>query len=258
MSMKKGDFMSKQLEAKVAVVTGGSSGIGLAIARRFRDEGAHVFITGRRADELEKARASLGAGVTAVQGDVSKSEDVDRLYATVRSERGKVDIVVTNAGIVEQAHLPDATVAHYEKTFDVNVRGTLLTVQKALPLLADGGAIVLVSSCMNVKGYPGHGVYNATKAAIRSFARTWAAELKDRGIRVNCLSPGPIDTPIIELQTGSEEAAAEFRRMASGMVPLGRLGRPEEIASAALFLASSESSFATGIDLVIDGGMTQL
>lgn len=250
--------MSKQLEAKVAVVTGGSSGIGLAIARRFRDEGAHVFITGRRADELEKARASLGAGVTAVQGDVSKSEDVDRLYATVRSERGKVDIVVTNAGIIEHVSLPDATAAHYEKTFDVNVRGTLLTVQKALPLLADGGVIVLVSSCLNVKGYPGHGVYSATKAAIRSFARTWAAELKDRGVRVNCLSPGPIDTPIIELTTGSEEAAAEYRRTAVGMVPLGRLGRPEEIASAALFLASSESSFATGIDLVIDGGMTQL
>lgn len=250
--------MSKQLEGKVAVVTGGSSGIGLAIARRFRDEGAHVCITGRRADELEKARMSLGAGVTAVQGDVSRSEDVDRLYATVRSERGKVDIVVANAGIVDQANLSDATQAHYEKTFDVNVRGTFLTAQKALPLLTDGGAIVLVSSCMSVKGYPGHSVYNATKAAARSFARTWAAELKDRGIRVNCLSPGPIDTPIIELQTGTEEAAAAFRRMAAGMVPLGRLGRPEEIASAALFLASSESSFATGIDLVIDGGMTQL
>ena len=250
--------MSKQLEGKVAIVTGGSSGIGLAIARRFRDEGAHVFITGRRADELEKARAALGAEVIAVQGDVSKSEDVDRLYATARTERGKVDIVVTNAGIVEQAPLSDATAAHYEKTFDVNVRGTLLTVQKALPLLTEGGAIVLVSSCMNVKGYAGHGVYNATKAAVRSFARTWAAELKDRGIRVNCLSPGPIDTPIIELQTGTEDAAAEFRRMAAKMVPLGRLGRAEEIASAALFLASSESSFATGIDLVIDGGMTQL
>ncbi|WP_434425928.1 SDR family NAD(P)-dependent oxidoreductase [Nannocystis pusilla] len=250
--------MSKQLEGKVAIVTGGSSGIGLAIARRFRDEGAHVFITGRRADELETARAALGADVRAVQGDVSNSEDVDRLYATARSERGRVDIVVTNAGIVEQAPLSDATAAHYEKMFDVNVRGTLLTVQKALPLLAEGGAIVLVSSCMNVKGYAGHSAYNATKAAVRSFARTWAAELKDRGIRVNCLSPGPIDTPIIELQTGSEDAAAEFRRTAARMVPLGRLGRPTEIASAALFLASSESSFATGIDLVIDGGMTQL
>lgn len=249
--------MSK-LEGKVAVVTGGSSGIGLAIARRFIDEGAHVFITGRRAEELEKARALLGAGVTAVRGDVAKSADLDRLYATVKAERGKVDVVIANAGIIERASLVDATEAHYERTFDVNVRGTFLTVQKALPLLSDGGAIVLVSSCLHMKGLAGQSIYNASKAAVRSFARTWAAELKERGVRVNCASPGPIDTPIIESQTPTEEAADELRRGAAAIVPLGRLGRPEEIASAVLYLASSESSYATGIDVVLDGGLTQL
>lgn len=249
--------MSK-LDGKIAVVTGGSSGIGLAIAQKFVEEGAYVFITGRRLAELEKAVAAIGKNVTAVQSDVAKLEDLDRLYEQVKAEKGALDIIVANAGIAEFAPLGEITVEHYDKIFDINVRGVLFTTQKALPLLKDGGAIVVVASVVQYLGFPGASVYSATKAAVRSFVRTWAAELKGRGIRVNSLSPGPIDTPILDGQYKSQEEADATKAGLAQMVPLGRLGRSEEIAAAALFLASSDSSFSTGIDLLSDGGMADI
>ena len=249
--------MSK-LAGKVVVITGGSSGIGLATAKRFVEEGAYVFISGRRPSELEKAKAAIGRNVTTLQGDVASLEDLDRLYKTVRAEKGSVDIVVANAGFVEHAPLALATPEHFDKTFNINARGVFFTVQKAFPLLNDGGSVILISSGLHLKGFPAHSTYSATKAAVRSFARTWAAELKDKGIRVNTLSPGAVDTPIIDGQFASKEEADGAKAMFAQMTPLGRIGRAEEIASAAFFLASSESSFATGIDLVVDGGVTQL
>lgn len=246
------------LGGKTAVITGGSSGIGLATARRFAAEGAHIYIVGRRQAELEKARASLGKDVTAVQADVTSATDLDRLVHTVSSQSGAIDVIVACAGFVERATLSSASPEHFDKTFDLNARGTFFTVQKLLPLMRDGGSIVLLSSGMSCLGIPGYGAYAATKAAIRSFSRTWAAELKGRGIRVNTLSPGPVDTPMIDSGTKTKEQADAVRAMYVAMTPLGRLGRPEEIASAALFLASNESSFSTGIDVVADGGVTQL
>jgi NAD(P)-dependent dehydrogenase (short-subunit alcohol dehydrogenase family) len=249
--------MSK-LDGKVAVVTGGNSGIGLAIAQRFVAEGAHVYITGRRQGELDKAKALIGDGVTTVQGDATSAADLDRLMALVAKDRGIIDVVVTSAGLVENATLDAATPEHFDKTFDLNVRGTFFTVQKALPLMTQGGSIVLISSCMSTMGVPGHSTYAATKAAVRSFSRTWAAELKGRGIRVNTLSPGAIDTPIMDSQSDTKEGADAIRAQYASMTPMGRVGRPEEMAAAALFLASDDSSFSTGIDLVADGGLTQL
>jgi NAD(P)-dependent dehydrogenase (short-subunit alcohol dehydrogenase family) len=249
--------MSK-LNGKVAVVTGGSSGIGLAAAKKFVDEGAYVFIMGRRQSELDKAKAEIGRNVTAVQGDVANLGDLDRLYRTVRDEKGAVDIVVASAGLVERVLTKEATPEHFDKTFGINARGVYFTVQKALPLLRKGGSVVLVSSLLHLKGLPEHGTYAATKAAVRSFARTWATELKDRGIRVNTLSPGAVDTPIIDGQFKSKEEADGARAFFAGITPLGRIGRPEEMASAILFLASDDSSYATGIDLVADGGITQV
>lgn len=249
--------MSK-LDGKIAVVTGGSSGIGLAIAQKFVEEGAYVFITGRRQAELDKAVAAIGKNVTAVQSDVAKLEDLDRLYEQVKAEKGALDIIVANAGIAEFAPLADVTVEHYNKIFDINVRGVLFTTQKALPLLRDGGSIVVVASVVQYLGFPGASVYSATKAAVRSLVRTWAAELKGRGIRVNSLSPGPIDTPILDGQYKSKDEADATKAGLAQMVPLGRLGRSEEIAAAALFLASSDSSFSTGIDLLSDGGMADI
>jgi len=249
--------MSK-LNGKVAVITGGSSGIGLATAQRFVAEGAYVFITGRRQSELDKAKAAIGRNVTTVQGDVSNLADLDRLFAQVVAEKGVVDIVVASAGFVEHHTIDTATPEHFDKTFNINARGVFFTVQKALPLMTRGGAIVLVSSGLHLKGFPAHGTYSATKAALRSFARTWAAELKDRNIRVNTLSPGAIDTPIIDGQFETKEQADGARAMFAQMTPLGRIGRPEEMASAVLFLASDESSYSTGIDLIADGGITQL
>jgi NAD(P)-dependent dehydrogenase (short-subunit alcohol dehydrogenase family) len=249
--------MSK-LNGKVAVVTGGSSGIGLAAAKKFVDEGAYVFIMGRRQSEFDKARAEIGRNVTAVQGDVANLGDLDRLYRTVRDEKGAVDIVVASAGFVERVLTKEATPEHFDKTFGINARGVYFTVQKALPLLRKGGSVVLVSSLLHLKGLPEHGTYAATKAAVRSFARTWATELKDRGIRVNTLSPGAVDTPIIDGQFKSKEEADGARAFFAGITPLGRIGRPEEMASAILFLASDDSSYSTGIDLVADGGITQV
>lgn len=248
----------QKLAGKIAVITGGSSGIGLATAKLFVQEGAYVFITGRRQAELDKAKAEIGKNVTAVQGDVAELSDLDNLYAAVKSEKGALDIVVANAGIGEMVATKDATPEHYDKTFNVNARGSFFTVQKALPLLRNGGSIVLVSSVASVKGIPFYVTYSATKAAMRSFVRSWAADFKDRGIRVNTLSPGPIDTAIIESQGVSKEQADALKTQYAQMTTLGRMGRPEEMATAILFLASEDSSFITGIDLPADGGMTQV
>lgn len=249
--------MSK-LNGKIAVITGGSSGIGLATAKRFVEEGAYVFITGRRESELEKAKAEIGRNVTAVQGDVADLADLDRLYATVKKEKGALDIIVASAGFVERKLTEAVTPEHFDKTFAINARGLYFTVQKALPLLRKGGSIVLVSSGLHLKGLPEHGTYSATKAAVRSFGRTWAAEFKDRGIRVNTLSPGAIDTPIIDGQFKTKAEADGARDFFAQLTPLGRIGRAEEMAAAALFLASDDSSYSTGIDLVADGGITQV
>ena len=249
--------MSK-LNGKIAVITGGSSGIGLAAAKKFVEEGAYVFIVGRRQSELDKAKAEIGKNVTAIQADVANLDDLDRLYGRVRDERGAVDIVVASAGFVERVSTQDVTPAHFDKTFGINARGVYFTVQKALPLMRKGGSIVLVSSLLHLKGLPEHGTYAATKAALRSFVRTWAMELKDRGIRANTLSPGAIDTPIIDGQFKTSEEADGARAFFSSITPLGRIGRPEEMASAILFLASDDSSYSTGIDLVADGGTSQV
>ncbi len=248
----------KSLAGKIALVTGGSSGIGLATARRFVEEGAHVVITGRRESELTAAAALIGRNVTPVLGDVSRLEDLDRLFAVVKAQHGHLDIVFANAGAGTIAPLAVATERHFDQTFDVNVKGLFFTVQKALPLLKDGGSIVLNSSVSNVLGLPGFTAYAASKAAVRNFARGWALELKDRHIRVNCVSPGAIDTPALATTTGltpeqAEQAAAQF----TAQIPMGRRGRPEEIAAAVVFLASTESSYVTGIDLPVDGGMAQ-
>jgi NAD(P)-dependent dehydrogenase (short-subunit alcohol dehydrogenase family) len=249
--------MSK-LNGKIAVVTGGSSGIGLAAAKKFVEEGAHVFIVGRRQSELDKAKAEIGKNVTAIQADVANLDDLDRVYGRVRDEKGAVDIVVASAGFVERMLTQAVTSAHFDKTFAINARGVYFTVQKALPLMRKGGSIVLVSSGLHLKGLPEHGTYAATKAALRSFARTWAMEFKDRGIRVNTLSPGAIDTPIIDGQFKTRKEADGARAFFSSITPLGRIGRAEEMASAILFLASDDSSYSTGIDLVADGGITQV
>jgi len=249
--------MSK-LSGKVAVITGGSSGIGLAIAQRFVKEGAYVFIVGRRQSELDRAAKLIGGNVTAVQGDVANAADLDRLYQTVKETKGRVDVLVANSGVVDVKSIDDVTEEHFDKTFDINTKGLLFTVKKALPLMGKGGSIVLTASIASVKGMPGYGTYSATKAAVRSFARTWTIELKDRGIRVNTLSPGPIDTPIIDSQADSKYGADAVRASFAAVIPLGRIGKADEVAAAALFLASDESSFVAGIDLPVDGGMAQV
>jgi NAD(P)-dependent dehydrogenase (short-subunit alcohol dehydrogenase family) len=248
----------QRLDGKVAVITGGSSGIGLATAKRFVEEGAYVFITGRRQPELDKATTAIGKNVIAVRGDVAELEDLERLYRIVRETKNRIDIVFANAGFVEHQTLDKVTPEHFDRTFNTNVRGLLFTVQKALPLMKDGGSIILNASIVAVKGLAAHGVYGATKAAVRSFARTWTTELKDRGIRVNTLSPGATDTPIIDGQFASKEQADSARTNFAVATPMGRIGRPEELAAAALFLASDESSFITGIDLQVDGGLVQV
>lgn len=243
-----------KLDGKTAVITGGSSGIGLATAKTFVAEGAYVYITGLDAEELDRARAEIGGDVTAVQVDISRLEDLDRLWQQVKEGRGSVDVVVANAGRGEQATLAEATPEHFDRVFSVNARGTFFTVQKALPLLNDNGSIVLMASAGHLNGAATRTVYSATKAAIRSFARTWASELKDRRIRVNTVSPGPIDTPALDTQ----DDPAALRVSLAAMVPLRRLGRPEEIAAAVLFLAADDNRYTTGSDLVVDGGHTQV
>ena len=250
--------MANRLAGKVAVVTGGNSGIGLATAERFAAEGAKVFVTGRRREELDAAVRQIGHGAVGVQGDVSDLADLDRLFATVKAQAGRVDVLFANAGAGEFASLEQVTEAHFDRTFNVNVKGLVFTVQKALPLMPDGGAVVLNASIVSVKGMPTFGVYNATKAAVRSFARTWANELGPRKIRVNVVSPGPIETPAIERLTGSKGAAtAMFDQMAKG-IPLARPGQPDEIAKAVVFLASDDASYVNGVELFVDGGMVSV
>lgn len=240
-----------KLEGKVAVITAATSGMALATAKRFVEEGAYVFITGRRQDKLDEAIKIIGRNVTGVQGDAANLGDLDRLYETVKREKGRIDVLFASAGTGEFAPIGQVTEEHFDKTFDLNVRGTLFTVQKALPLFSDGGSIFLNGSIAGIKGMPAFGVYGASKAAVRSFARTWLVDLKDRKIRVNILSPGPIDTPALD------GIGADKSQLAT-MTPWGRLGRPEEIASAALFLASDDSSFVNGIELFVDGGTAQI
>jgi NAD(P)-dependent dehydrogenase (short-subunit alcohol dehydrogenase family) len=247
-----------RLNGKVAIVTGGSSGIGLATAKRFAEEGAYVFITGRRQAELDKAVALIGKNVTAVQGDATITADLDRLYETVKAQKGRVDILVANSGLVEPVPFGEITEDHFDRTFDLNARATLFTAQKALPLMGKGSSIIIVSSIAGYMGLPGYTTYSATKAASRSFARTWTKEFKDRGIRVNTLSPGPIDTPIIDSQASTKEEADGIRAFFASVIPLGRMGKAEEVAAAAVFLGSDESSFIAGIELSVDGGMGQV
>jgi NAD(P)-dependent dehydrogenase (short-subunit alcohol dehydrogenase family) len=247
-----------KLDGKVAVVTGGATGIGLAAAQLFVREGAYVFITGRRQNELDEAVKVMGSNVTGVQGDVSKLADLDRLYETVKATGRQIDIVFANAGVGEFAPLGSITEAHFDKLFSINVKGLLFTVQKALPLMRDGGSIILNASIASIKGTPAFGVYSATKAAVRSFARTWTNDLKERKIRVNALSPGPINTPIFDGLAPTKEGVDKIKDGFISTIPLGRMGEADEIAKAALFLASDDSSFVTGIELFVDGGRAQV
>jgi NAD(P)-dependent dehydrogenase (short-subunit alcohol dehydrogenase family) len=241
-----------KLDGKVAVITAATSGMALATAKLFVEEGAYVFITGRRKDKLAEAVKAIGRNVTGVPGDASNLADLDRLYETVKKEKGKIDILFASAGRGALAKIGEVTEEHFDETFDLNVRGTLFTVQKALPLFSDNGSIFLNGSIASIKGFPAFGVYAASKAAVRSFARTWLVDLKERKIRVNILSPGTIDTPILD-PLGPE--AKEFFK---SQVPRGEIGRPEEIATVALFLASSDSSFVNGVELFVDGGTAQI
>lgn len=243
------------LKNKIAVVTGGTSGIGLATAKRFVQEGAYVFIGGRRQAELDKAITEIGENVTAVKADISKLEDLDRLYQIV-AKKGKIDVIFANAAFVEKVMTCGVTPEHFDKTFSTNARGTYFTVQKALPHLNDGASLILVASAGKNMGLPGRSTYSATKAALRSLARTWTSEFKDRKIRTNVLSPGTVETPMFDRQFPSKEGAAEAKKQITAMTPLGRPGLPEEIAAAALFLASDQSSYVAGIDLPVDGGLT--
>ena len=253
-------YMSK-LEGKVAVITGGNSGIGLATAQRFVSDGAYVFITGRRQSELDTAVKQIGKdNVSGVQGDVSNLADLDRLYAEVKKQKGRIDILFANAGVGELVPLGAITEAHFDKTFGINVKGLLFTVQKALPLFQDGGggSIILNASIASSKGFETSTVYSATKAAIRSFARTWTVDLKHRKIRVNAISPGPIDTPIFNSSVQTEEEIEQIKTNLVASVPMGRMGSPDEIAKAVSFLASDDSSYVIGIELFVDGGMAQI
>lgn len=251
--------MAKKLEGKVALVTGGSNGIGFATAKLFADQGAIVYITGRRPNELATAVKRLESRVIAVQGDVAKAADLDRLYAQIKAEQGHLDIVFANAGTGSFMPLESVTEEHFNSIFDTNVRGLLFTVQKALPLLRTGGSIILNSSITSSTGVEAFGVYSASKAAVRSFARTWANELRTRKIRVNAVSPGTVPTEAYENALGfSQQQIKEFSEQAATQIPLGRVGKPEEIANVVSFLASDESSFITGAELVADGGQTQV
>ncbi len=247
-----------RLEGKVAVITGGNSGIGLATAKRFVDEGAHVVITGRREKELNDAAALIGKNVTTVTGDVTRLADLDRLYGVVKEKHGHIDILFANAGWGELAPLAAATEAHFDKTFNLNAKGTFFTVQKSLSLMKDGGSIILTASVANVRGDAAFTAYAGAKAAVRCFARGWTMELKDRNIRVNSISPGPIETPALEKVGLTAEQVEQAIAHFASQVPLGRRGKPEELAAAVVFLASDESSYITGVDLPVDGGMAQV
>lgn len=241
-----------KLEGKVAVITGATSGMALATAKLFVEEGAYVYITGRRQGHLDEAVKAIGKNIKGIQGDAANLADLDKLFETVKAEKGKVDVLFASAGLGEFQTIGNITEEHFDKTFNLNVRGTLFTVQKALPLMPDGSSIIMNGSVANLKGIPAFSVYNASKAALRSFARTWTNDLKDRKIRVNLLSPGPIDTAAME---GIPD---EMKKQFIDLVPLGRIGKSEEIATVALFLASSDSSYVTGVDLCVDGGFAQV
>jgi NAD(P)-dependent dehydrogenase (short-subunit alcohol dehydrogenase family) len=245
-----------KLEGKIALVTGGNSGIGLATAKRFVNEGAYVYVTGRR--DLAAAVKEIGSNVTGVRGDVSNLGDLDRLFAQIEQEKRRLDIVFANAGVAAYAPFGKITEEHYDSIFDINVKGLLFTVQKALPLMPDGASIILNASIVGSKGLPANSVYSATKAAVRSFARTWTTDLKERRIRVNAVSPGPIDTPGLNDLVASTGAAEQRLKTLSTIVPLGRLGAPDEIARAVVFLACDDSSFITGTELFVDGGFAQV
>ena len=240
-----------KLQGKLAVITGGTTGIGFGSAKLFVKEGAYVFITGRRQKELDEAVQAIGSNVTGVQGDIAKPADLDSLYERVK-KMGRIDVLFANAGVGEFVPLESVTEEHFDQTFNINVRGTLFTVQKALPLLNDGSSIILTGSVAGAKGTPAFGVYAASKAAVRSFVRTWTSELKDRRIRSNVVSPGPVNTPIVARQR------PEVMARIVSTIPMGRMGEADEIAKAALFLASDDSSFVTGIELFVDGGRAQI
>jgi NAD(P)-dependent dehydrogenase (short-subunit alcohol dehydrogenase family) len=247
-----------KLAGKIALVSGASSGIGLATAKEFVKEGAYVFITGRRDSELTAATTEIGRNVTGTRADVSNLGDLDRLFAQIKREKGKLDIVFANAGTAKYAPFGTITEELYDSIFNINVKGLLFTVQKALPLLADGASIILNASVVGSKGLSANSVYSATKAAVRSFARTWTTDLKDRRIRVNAVSPGSIDTPGLRELLASSETGQQRLKMLSTSVPLGRLGKPDEIAKAVVFLASDDSSYITGTELFVDGGFAQV
>src|SRR6266404_9361645 len=247
-----------KLDGKTALITGGNSGIGLATAKQFVNEGAYVFVTGRREPELAVAVQEIGRNVTGVQGDVSNLDDLDRLFARIKQEKGKLDIVFANAGIAKYAAFGKITEELYDSIFNINVKGLLFTVQKALPLLSDGASIILNASIVASKGFSSNSVYSATKAAVRSFARTWTTDLKERRIRVNAVSPGSIDTPASRDLLASSEVGEKRKKMIAESVPLGRFGTPDETAKAVVFLASDDSSYVTGTELFVDGGFAQV
>jgi NAD(P)-dependent dehydrogenase (short-subunit alcohol dehydrogenase family) len=247
-----------KLDGKIALVTGGNSGIGLATAKAFVEEGAYVFIIARREPELKAVVKDLGRNVTGVAGDVSKVADLDRVFDQIKREKGRLDIVFANAGVAKYAPLGSITEELYDEIFDINVKGMIFTVQKALPLLPDGAAIILTSSIVGSKGLAANSIYAATKAVARSFARTWTTDLKSRRIRVNAVSPGTIDTPGLNALLASGPAGDERRKMIATVTPLGRLGTPEEIAKAVVFLASDDASYITGAELFVDGGFAQV
>ena len=247
-----------KLQNKVAIITGGSSGIGRSIANRFAAEGAFVYVVGRREADLADTVAEIGANAAAIKADVTNMEDLDAAYARIAADGRTLDIVVSNAGMQEIQPLADADAAHFDRTFGLNTRAAFFTVQKALPILNDGGSVIMVASSLRNKALPGMSVYNASKAAVRSLVKTFAVELMPRDIRVNTLSPGPVDTPIIETVAKTPAEAVAFREYAAGLVPMKRLGRPDEVAAGALFLASDESSFSTGTELQVDGGHAEL
>ncbi len=249
---------TNKLSGKIALVTGGSSGIGLATAKRFVAEGAYVFITGRRQAELDVAAKEIGGNVTAIRSDIANLADLDRLFDTIKQQMGRLDVLFANAGGGEFVPLEQVTEAHFDKYFGINVKGTLFTVQKALPLMPAGAAIVINGSMVSIKGFPAFGVYSATKAALRSFARTWSVDLKGRNIRVNVVSPGTVITPGYKNAGLTDEQIAEMKAQAAATTPLGRVGTPDEIAKTVVFLASDESSYVTGIELFVDGGAAQI
>jgi NAD(P)-dependent dehydrogenase (short-subunit alcohol dehydrogenase family) len=247
--------MPGKLDGKVALITGGGTGIGLATAREFAQEGADVYITGRRKPELEAAAASIGPSVTAIQGDVTKPTDLDRIYGQIGQEKGHIDIVFANAGVGELVPLGSITEDHFDRIFGTNVKGLLFTAQKALPLMSDGGTIIMTGSEVSIKGFPSTSVYSATKAAVRSFARTWTTDLKDRGIRVNVVSPGPVQTDMFSAVVSSRPEAVDE---VTSSVSMGRVGRPDELAKTITFLASDDASFITGDEVFVDGGGGQV